>query len=71
MPVVITEVPMPGRTAAVPTPGQTMEKSTSKDQGQAQHIIAAAEARATITITENSGPASGESYPRDRKRLVH
>ena len=71
MPVVITKVPMPGCTAEVPTPGQSMEKSTHKDQGEPQHIIAVAEARATITITENSGPASGESYPRDRKRLVH
>jgi hypothetical protein len=71
MPVVITEVPTPGSTAEVATPGQATKESTQKEQGQARHIIAAAEARATITITENSGPASGESYPRDRKRLVH
>ena len=71
MPVVITKVPMPGCTAEVPTPGQSMEKSTHKDQGEPQHIIAVAEARATITITETRAGRQGEIYPRDLKRLVH
>ena len=70
MPVVITEVPMPGRTTEVPTPGQSMEKSTHKDQGEPQHIIAAAEAMATITVTETR-PGGRASYPLDRNRLVH
>lgn len=52
MPGGITEVPMPGRTVEVPMPGPAMEESTHKDQGQAQHTIAAAEAWTTITITE-------------------
>ena len=66
MPVVITKVPMPGCTAEVPTPGQSMEKSTRKDQGEAQHIIAAAEARAIITITETQ--AALKPGPGDRAR---
>jgi hypothetical protein len=70
MPVVITEVPTPGGTTEVPTAGHTIEKSTRKDQGQAQRIIAA-EVRATITVTGTRARLTGESYPRDWKRLVH
>ena len=40
-----------------------------KNQGQAQHIIAA-EAMATITVAETR-PGERASYPLDRNRLVH
>jgi len=40
-----------------------------KNQGQAQHIIAA-EAMATITVSETR-PGERASYPLDRNRLVH
>ena len=68
MPVVITEVPTPGSTAEVATPGQATKESTQKEQDQARHIIAAAEARAIITITEtgprwNPGRAKGRDLP--------
>ena len=45
-------------------------KRHHKNQGRAQHIIAAAEAMATITVTETR-PGGRASYPLDRNRLVH
>lgn len=43
---------MPGQITKVPMPGRTIEEGAGADQGLAPRIIAAAKARATLTVTD-------------------
>jgi hypothetical protein len=43
-------MPTPGQITKVPMPGRTIEEGAGADQGLAPRIIAAAKARATLTI---------------------
>jgi hypothetical protein len=45
-------------------PGRTREEGAHKDLGQEQRIIAAAQAWATLTVTDTHRPARGRPMPR-------